>query len=455
MTSPPTCTARERLHLAYDNGYFCMLAGPHTARRSDLEAAIALVRSTALRLVQGPGYLIMLSPHQINVSTTVTVETWDEPAPEDTCDWQEVCEASIELDGRGIEFYSPPAVARLPAPPPGRYTVRVAGRGFHAQGWPGTTTPGDTWRLQFWPAAAAAPPRRIATWPGPQSRAAVCNRANALRALLDPDPAPTPPPVLLDSVRPVEHPAVRAVAVTVLAEGWAVVPSVAALLRRCAADDPDPLTRRAAVQGLARTPPHADTQAVLVDRAIADEDGAVRAAAVDAAAVAVPDDPATLAWLQQLAEGTDPDVQGAAVRALGRGQHRDPAVLAWLRALADDTTSIRRWDAFQAIGAGWPGDPAILDWLYRHATTGDQDTSDAAFRTLAAGWAGNTQVLAFLKRFVVEGPPSARSSALAAVHVGWASDPQAHSWLHAHIQTRPDQIMSVPLRPREDPANNN
>jgi hypothetical protein len=29
--------------------------------------------------------------------------------------------------------------------------VRITGRGFLNYGWPGSTTPGDEWRLQLWP----------------------------------------------------------------------------------------------------------------------------------------------------------------------------------------------------------------------------------------------------------------------------------------------------------------
>jgi hypothetical protein len=48
--------------------------------------------------------------------------------------------------------------------PSGRYAARVTGRGFLNHGWPGSTTPGDEWRLQLWPAAGPIPPRRVRSW---------------------------------------------------------------------------------------------------------------------------------------------------------------------------------------------------------------------------------------------------------------------------------------------------
>jgi DNA-binding CsgD family transcriptional regulator len=48
--------------------------------------------------------------------------------------------------------------------PSGRYAARMTGRGFLNHGWPGSTTPGDEWRLQLWPAAGPIPPPRVRSW---------------------------------------------------------------------------------------------------------------------------------------------------------------------------------------------------------------------------------------------------------------------------------------------------
>ncbi|HEY1485286.1 MAG TPA: hypothetical protein VGF84_04220 [Micromonosporaceae bacterium] len=45
--------------------------------------------------------------------------------------------------------------------PPGRYRILVCGRGFVASGWPGSTTPGDSWRVRLWPEHGDVPARRV------------------------------------------------------------------------------------------------------------------------------------------------------------------------------------------------------------------------------------------------------------------------------------------------------
>jgi len=50
----------------------------------------------------------------------------------------------------------------------GRYAVRITGRGFVNHGWPGSTTPGDHWRLQLWPTPDPIRPRRLRAWTKPE-----------------------------------------------------------------------------------------------------------------------------------------------------------------------------------------------------------------------------------------------------------------------------------------------
>jgi hypothetical protein len=35
--------------------------------------------------------------------------------------------------------------------PPGDHLIEVSGRGFISYGWPGSTKPGDVWRIRLWP----------------------------------------------------------------------------------------------------------------------------------------------------------------------------------------------------------------------------------------------------------------------------------------------------------------
>jgi hypothetical protein len=71
--------------------------------------------------------------------------------------------------------------------PAGTYAVRITGRGFVARGWPGTTTPGDEWRIQLWP-GAAAPPEAVGAGVG----ARFCQTPVACSATWTPMPAPSP-----------------------------------------------------------------------------------------------------------------------------------------------------------------------------------------------------------------------------------------------------------------------
>ena len=69
-------------------------------------------------------------------------------------------------DGRGVVYMSAAHTFVDLDVPPGNYQVRIVGRGFINYGWPGSTTPGDTWRIQFWPSKDVIEPKRIAHWVG-------------------------------------------------------------------------------------------------------------------------------------------------------------------------------------------------------------------------------------------------------------------------------------------------
>src|SRR5262249_6908552 len=68
--------------------------------------------------------------------------------PEDVDEWQEAFEATLTVGEGGQLTYASPTLSTVVCPvPPGRYEVLVTGRGIVAQGWPGSTQPGDSWRL--------------------------------------------------------------------------------------------------------------------------------------------------------------------------------------------------------------------------------------------------------------------------------------------------------------------
>ena len=118
------------------------------------------------------GQLIaVLSPHQINLAMPLRVEVWDAAPPDDLDAWQEAFEASLRVDARGLAFTSPTMPTHTFAVPVGRYRLLVVGRGFVACGWPGSTEPGDEWRLQLWTDDSQVPAHRVRAWAGPAAPA--------------------------------------------------------------------------------------------------------------------------------------------------------------------------------------------------------------------------------------------------------------------------------------------
>jgi hypothetical protein len=112
------------------------------------------------------GTLAVLSPHQNNFEMPLRVELWDGEPPGDLNDWEEAFEAYLEWEHGGLTYSSPTMDSKDFPIPPGAYQVLITGRGFVAHGWPGSTTPGDRWRLQLWPGgpAASVPARRLRDW---------------------------------------------------------------------------------------------------------------------------------------------------------------------------------------------------------------------------------------------------------------------------------------------------
>ena len=58
-------------------------------------------------------------------------------------------EAWLEVDEAGIQYDSPTLDSVVSPVPAGTYRAFIAGRGFVASGWPGSTTPGDNWLVRL------------------------------------------------------------------------------------------------------------------------------------------------------------------------------------------------------------------------------------------------------------------------------------------------------------------
>lgn len=98
------------------------------------------------------GAILVLSPHQNNFAMQVTVELWSDHPPSDSDGWEQVSVEPLRVDTSAtIALTSPTLESTTCRIPEGNYWVEVSGRGFVNYGWPGSTTPGDQWRLRLWP----------------------------------------------------------------------------------------------------------------------------------------------------------------------------------------------------------------------------------------------------------------------------------------------------------------
>lgn len=118
--------------------------------------------------VAGDGQLLLvLSPHQNNFELELTVEVWDAEPPADADDWQQVVRGWLEVEGDLLRYESPTMDVHDFDVPSGRYAVEVSGRGFVNYGCPGSTTPGDVWRVRLWPSDVEQPAYAVRTWTDP------------------------------------------------------------------------------------------------------------------------------------------------------------------------------------------------------------------------------------------------------------------------------------------------
>ncbi|CAI7973397.1 conserved hypothetical protein [Frankia sp. Hr75.2] len=151
----------ELLTVAMDHGQFYLCTGFWDGLD---------VVSTVHRAIAGDGIaqdgplLVVLSPHQNNFAMSLRSERWTDEPPNDLADWQEAFHASLDVDDFGLHWMSTTVGEATLEAPPGQYVIRIAGRGFVQRGWPGSTTPGDVWRLQLWPCVRGPKPARLKSW---------------------------------------------------------------------------------------------------------------------------------------------------------------------------------------------------------------------------------------------------------------------------------------------------
>jgi len=135
--------------LAMDYGQFCLDGG-----LGDIDNELELLeQAQAEQPSAGDGTMIVVvCPHQNNFEMSVDVQVFDRRPAADRSQWQQVSENRLEVEESGMLSVSSPTTEPVAvAVPSGRYVVEVSGRGFVNYGWPGSTTPGDVWRLRLWP----------------------------------------------------------------------------------------------------------------------------------------------------------------------------------------------------------------------------------------------------------------------------------------------------------------
>jgi len=150
--------------VALDYSTFYLYDRRNVAAEHDDVPALAERAIAGDGIARGLGTVVIMSPHQNNFAMSLTVEQWDGVPPDDLADWQEGYLTSLDVDQHGLMYQSPTPDGYLLDLPAGTWQARITGRGFVNRGWPGTTTPGDTWRIQAWPTAERAELRRIAHW---------------------------------------------------------------------------------------------------------------------------------------------------------------------------------------------------------------------------------------------------------------------------------------------------
>ncbi|CUU59905.1 hypothetical protein Ga0074812_13329 [Parafrankia irregularis] len=161
----PICEHVQAAKAVYDYGQFYLYSGAS----DEIDYSEVVNRAISNDgIAQDGSLLIILSPHQNNFAMSLRVEQWTAQPPDDLGLWQEAFAASIDVDAFGLFYESATTVQNLRLEvAPGRYTALITGRGFVQRGWPGSTTPGDEWRVRLWPRELTRrEPARLKSWGG-------------------------------------------------------------------------------------------------------------------------------------------------------------------------------------------------------------------------------------------------------------------------------------------------
>lgn len=429
---PPHCLSRQDVSAAYDYGQFYIYTGYiDEDPRDNTVDLLDEAYDGGENIAQGPHVLLVAVPPHHNFEMVIAFERWDSTPPDDGEEWQEICEACLDITGEGLTFDSPTLEGfDLPEVPPGRYAIRISGRGFVEDDFD-EGPPADQWRFQLWPVRESFPARRIASWSGPEGAGGIPALVASIEAL-----GRTAEGDLeaLAKVREYLAPElrqdVREAAVKALAVGWSGDANIEMELRTLAGKDKDIYIRVTALIALAQGWPGPDTLAILMaaatKKARGDREGILRWNSVREAAIIGAGEPTTLAWLKDLATGDDGCVWREAFAGIGTGWH-DAETLAWLQGQIVGPPG-RAPSAFWAIRQGWAGDPAPVPWLLQMAGHTVHEVRANALWALG-GWRAHPDVLPFLRRIASDRRDDCRLEAMRALFDNWGDDESVSAWV--------------------------
>lgn len=161
VVSDANLVHRQNLVVALDYGQFYL----HT-RDNDPDLAVTLLEQAqgAAGIAQADGLLVVESPHQNNFEMPLGVEIWDARPADDLAEWEEAFEAHLVVGEAGLTYESPTMDLTEIEVSADSYHALITGRGFVSRGWPGSTEPGDQWRIRLWPSDTQLTPRRLKRW---------------------------------------------------------------------------------------------------------------------------------------------------------------------------------------------------------------------------------------------------------------------------------------------------
>lgn len=154
------------VRLAMDHGQFTIIGQPRLhSWMSDEDMEVLERAGDSPPSAANAGMVLVLSPHQWNFDTEITVEVWSGRPPGDPDAWDQMSQEQLVVDGDELVLGSPGGEDVLVEVPAGAYTVEISGRGFVNYGIPhdpnteDDADPSDVWRVRMWQTPDPAPGR--------------------------------------------------------------------------------------------------------------------------------------------------------------------------------------------------------------------------------------------------------------------------------------------------------